>query len=1135
MADTRGRQPSGKKVQWTRDVKDTPSSTRPTRPRHTRTRPNQHPSKLPRPTQPHSKSAVRRSVPRGARAGVAGSDTVSQPLNNTANNDLPENPRTEGDSSPDRPVEKKWEESHNPQKTSIEDEIIGKKDKKTENSPSVSTRKKEEKGENSPIISTRKKEEKSGNPENNSIQDKTVEKKEEKSENSPSVSTRKKEEKSENSPSVSTRKKEEKSENPGKTSSQDETIEKKDKESESPPRASALKTEASDDSPSDSWGRVNEDDHEEHLASLRRLASKSHFQRVDRILFDNAETQRRGSRLLRLSSDPKLVPPEPSPRVFHDLYLFSPAQSAGSSQEDKDDALLKSATESELAFDEDSMNSGSAEVRKTSGARSRDFPARADHQRFQSTGGRLQQEGSKPAEERRQREKRSPKRQQWKSASEGNLFKPSIETSARESPRTSDVTLKNTPPRQHQRYLQSTPDLSDPGVVHPPPDPRLLSPSRPENPQSHKERELWEHAPPPSYHPPPSFPPSFPTFTEQEEEATGVRRGEEGGVEEKDSVAPADPVISQTTANNHHHHPPATTSSTHPPGREGGNGPHGTNGAGRTGQSAPGDSSSAACDEPGGSAARGRRQATDATEPSAVPSPTPPLRVTDFTDPTPHGRRAAAQPRDVTPHPRGTDRTAEASRVELVAVSRVKCSGADTSGFVKSATHRQRATRQNVPESRYHSAVVGRTEYCIAEKGRSGRANTGPISHTDERRFNLAVPPNTLPRERRPAVSRDAKMSDSEDTDQRHRAARRQTPSSPLSTPDASNEESTSDPDELQLRSSLRELSAKIQLKKFQDDFSRTRSGKARPQQAGEVHHAPRRLLSRTHLQREDVPKEGRKPVFMQIDLKDAAPRSPSPLGHLHHHEDDDMHYHHGHLQEIPQPVQDRARPQPTGSHSYRGSRGLPEDQPILPSTARERAGGGLLPEHAPLIGARLHHFLETPRHTRRHRKSRHLHHHSHSGPGLPKTKVVPHLNPGTGQDKRAPHHSPGTVKGHSQRPHLQTRLSESSWKERFAPPVRPAMNDNDGSVGVSDDSDDDWDDVEIEEDYAGGDRYVFYLQTEEGAVIGPLKFDVEEIEMGLPTSSDDAGVAAASAGPDGMDAVCWLVFSKGVIVSVRL
>ncbi|KAK7505912.1 hypothetical protein BaRGS_00002634, partial [Batillaria attramentaria] len=60
-----------------------------------------------------------------------------------------------------------------------------------------------------------------------------------------------------------------------------------------------------------------------------------------------------------------------------------------------------------------------------------------------------------------------------------------------------------------------------------------------------------------------------------------------------------------------------------------------------------------------------------------------------------------------------------------------------------------------------------------------------------------------------------------------------------------------------------------------------------------------------------------------------------------------------------------------------------------------------------------------------------------------------------------------------------------------------------DPDSGIADDDDFDWmadlDDMDIEEAYEGGDKYVFYLQTDEGGIIGPLKFDVEDIVMGLP------------------------------------
>ena len=53
---------------------------------------------------------------------------------------------------------------------------------------------------------------------------------------------------------------------------------------------------------------------------------------------------------------------------------------------------------------------------------------------------------------------------------------------------------------------------------------------------------------------------------------------------------------------------------------------------------------------------------------------------------------------------------------------------------------------------------------------------------------------------------------------------------------------------------------------------------------------------------------------------------------------------------------------------------------------------------------------------------------------------------------------------------------------------------------------DDDFDwmgDVEVETVYEGGDTYVFYLQTEDGSIVGPLRFDVEGLDLGLPVPSE--------------------------------
>ena len=77
--------------------------------------------------------------------------------------------------------------------------------------------------------------------------------------------------------------------------------------------------------------------------------------------------------------------------------------------------------------------------------------------------------------------------------------------------------------------------------------------------------------------------------------------------------------------------------------------------------------------------------------------------------------------------------------------------------------------------------------------------------------------------------------------------------------------------------------------------------------------------------------------------------------------------------------------------------------------------------------------------------------------------------------------------------------------------------------VGGGEREGDDWDwmadvdAVDIQEEYGGGDTYVFYLQTDDGNIVGPLKFDVEGIDMGLPVAppprseSDTDGNLAAS------------------------
>lgn len=52
-------------------------------------------------------------------------------------------------------------------------------------------------------------------------------------------------------------------------------------------------------------------------------------------------------------------------------------------------------------------------------------------------------------------------------------------------------------------------------------------------------------------------------------------------------------------------------------------------------------------------------------------------------------------------------------------------------------------------------------------------------------------------------------------------------------------------------------------------------------------------------------------------------------------------------------------------------------------------------------------------------------------------------------------------------------------------------------------DSEDEAIDTEAEAKYVGGDMYVFYLETSDGELVGPLRFDVEDVQIGLPVPSE--------------------------------
>ncbi|XP_059144272.1 uncharacterized protein LOC131931478 [Physella acuta] len=64
--------------------------------------------------------------------------------------------------------------------------------------------------------------------------------------------------------------------------------------------------------------------------------------------------------------------------------------------------------------------------------------------------------------------------------------------------------------------------------------------------------------------------------------------------------------------------------------------------------------------------------------------------------------------------------------------------------------------------------------------------------------------------------------------------------------------------------------------------------------------------------------------------------------------------------------------------------------------------------------------------------------------------------------------------------------------------------------------------DTDAEAKYVGGDVYVFYLQTSEGELVGPLQFDVEDVQIGLPVPSEveanDQGLRNRQTGSHGLN-----------------
>lgn len=64
------------------------------------------------------------------------------------------------------------------------------------------------------------------------------------------------------------------------------------------------------------------------------------------------------------------------------------------------------------------------------------------------------------------------------------------------------------------------------------------------------------------------------------------------------------------------------------------------------------------------------------------------------------------------------------------------------------------------------------------------------------------------------------------------------------------------------------------------------------------------------------------------------------------------------------------------------------------------------------------------------------------------------------------------------------------------SPDTNEVMNESDGEQGLG---------VGVEDEESGyteGDVYVLYLETKDGGIVGPLRFDVDDVQIGLPSDS---------------------------------
>ncbi|XP_041349655.1 uncharacterized protein LOC121368954 isoform X2 [Gigantopelta aegis] len=105
----------------------------------------------------------------------------------------------------------------------------------------------------------------------------------------------------------------------------------------------------------------------------------------------------------------------------------------------------------------------------------------------------------------------------------------------------------------------------------------------------------------------------------------------------------------------------------------------------------------------------------------------------------------------------------------------------------------------------------------------------------------------------------------------------------------------------------------------------------------------------------------------------------------------------------------------------------------------------------------------------------------------------------------------------------IKTR-SDSRHPSSTSQTSRNTSSDSERRQKIDDELLDHFDEFNIQEEYEGGDIYLCYLVTESGAAIGPMRLDIDDIEMGLPgmkqtkTTEDEEGLRNRQTGSHGLN-----------------